>query len=77
MLTWNEPQIWTIIGVFASALFGMLGFLMTSFTRAIKTELSSLRSEMNVRFDALTGRLEHIDRDVQFLMKREFGETQP
>jgi hypothetical protein len=49
----NEPQIWTVIGVFASALLGMLGFLMTSFTRAIKTEISTLRSEMNVRFDAL------------------------
>ena len=82
MLTFNEPQIWTVIGVFATALFGMLGFVMTSIQRTIRTEIGSvrtelgseigsLRHEMGVRFDSLSGSIDHLDRDVQFLMKRE------
>lgn len=82
VLTLNEPQVWVVIGVFASALFGMFGFVTTSLTRTIRTELnavrselgseiSSLRQEMNVRFDSLSSRIDHLDRDVQFLMKRE------
>jgi hypothetical protein len=82
VLTLNEPQVWTVIGVFATALFGMLGFVMTSIQRTIRTEIASvrtelgseigyLRSEMGVRFDSLSSRIDHLDRDVQFLMKRE------
>lgn len=86
MLALNEPQIWTVIGVFATALFGMLGFVTTSLSRTIRSEISSvrkelssdissLRFEMGARFDTLSGRIDHLDRDVQFLMKREFGEN--
>lgn len=35
------------------------------------SEINSLRQEMGVRFDSLSGRIDHLDRDVQFLMKRE------
>ena len=82
MITLNEPQVWTVIGVFATGLFGMLGFLMSSIQRIIRTELGSVRTElgseigslryeMGVRFDSLSARIDHLDRDVQFLMKRE------
>lgn len=82
MLTLNEPQVWTVIGVFATALFGLLGFVTTSISRTIRTEIGSvrtelgseigsLRNEMGVRFDSLSSRIDHLDRDVQFLMKRE------
>ena len=85
MLTLNEPQVWTVIGVFATALFGMLGFVTSSISRTIRTEIGSVRSEigsvrnevgslrgeMNARFDSLSSRIDHLDRDVQFLMKRE------
>ena len=82
VITLNEPQVWTVIGVFAIALFGMLGFLMSSIQRIIRTELGSVRTElgseigslryeMGVRFDSLSARIDHLDRDVQFLMKRE------
>ena len=71
VLTLNEPQIWAVIGTFAAALFGMLGFVMTSMQRTIKTEISSLRHEMGARFDSLSGHIDHLDRDVQFLMKSE------
>ena len=78
VLTLNEPQVWTVIGVFATALFGMLGFVTSSLSRTVRTEIASvrnevgsLRGEMNARFDSLSSRIDHLDRDVQFLMKRE------
>ena len=61
----NEPQIWTIIGVLTAGLFGMLGLMSNMFLRVIRAEISGLRNEMNARFDGM-------DRDIQFLMKREF-----
>lgn len=78
----SELQVWTVIGVFATALFGMLGFLMSSLTRTIRVEITSLRTEMNARFDAVNtrfdavnNRFEHLDQDVQFLMRKEFGDN--
>ena len=71
MLTLNEPQVWTLIGIFATGLFGMLGFVMTSFQRSIKTEINAVRIELGSKIDSLSGHIEHLDRDVQFLMKRE------
>ena len=78
----NEPQVWTVIGVFATALFAMLGITVTLFSRMLKSEIGSvraeigsLRNEMNSRFDAVNAKIDHIDRDVQSLMRREFGEN--
>ena len=100
MITLDSLQVWAVIGTFAAGLFGMLGFLMTSIQRTIRTEIgavtteigsevgsvrselgsfkdefrveiASLRQEMGVRFDAVSNRIDHLDRDVQFLMKRE------
>lgn len=81
----NEPQVWTIIGVLAAALFGMITLMSTMFTRVIRSEIGrlegkfdGLRGEMNARFDAVdvkfegvNVRIDNLDRDVQFLMKRE------
>lgn len=69
--TLNEPQVWTVIGVFATALFGMLGFMMTGFIRIMKAEFAVV----NTRISGLESRIELLDRDVQFLMKREFGDN--
>lgn len=111
MITLDSLQVWAVIGTFAAGLFGMLGFIMSSVQRTIRTEIGSLRTEigsevgsvrseigsevgslrsevgslkdelrseiaslrqeMAVRFDAVANRIDHLDRDVQFLMKRE------
>lgn len=42
----NEPQVWTLIGVFAAGLFGMLTIMSTMFVRIIRTEIGGLRSEI-------------------------------
>ncbi|MFD4421218.1 hypothetical protein ACFWN7_06915 [Agromyces sp. NPDC058484] len=73
MLEVTEPQVWTLIGVFAAGLFGTLGLVTTLFVRVIRSEIGglrgeivSLRNEMNTRIDALA-------RDVQALVKHTFG----
>jgi hypothetical protein len=107
----NEPQVWTLIGVFGTAMFGLVALVLTSIRSQfaslrseIATEFRSFRSEVTVelrsargdskndiaslrtemtagfavvgsRIDSLDMRLDHLDRDVQLLMNREFGEN--
>ncbi|MGW9113426.1 hypothetical protein [Microbacterium sp. NPDC055683] len=33
MITLTEPQVWTLIGVFAAALVGVITIVMSSFSR--------------------------------------------
>jgi hypothetical protein len=96
----NEPQVWTLIGVFGTAMFGLVALVLTSMRSQfagvrseIATQIGSLRTDMAVqvgslrtemtagfavvgsRIDSLDTRLDHLDRDVQLLMSREFGEN--
>ncbi len=59
MIELNEPQIWTLIGVFAASTFGMCTLMSTMFVRmmnngfeSLRSEIGGLRTEVNVRFDA-------------------------
>ncbi|KQO40080.1 hypothetical protein ASF05_15340 [Aeromicrobium sp. Leaf245] len=49
----NEPQVWTLIGVFGTALFGMLTLMSTMFVRILRTEIGSLRTEMRTEIGSL------------------------
>jgi hypothetical protein len=69
----TEPQVWVLIGVFATAIFGMLTWQTISFNRALKTSIDSLREVMNARFDAVDSKIEALDRDVQALTRHVFG----
>ncbi|PVW04083.1 hypothetical protein DEA06_11900 [Microbacterium sp. Gd 4-13] len=62
----TEPQVWTLIGVFAAMMFGMLTIVSTLFVRVLRVEIGSLRTEM-------TSRIDNLDRDVQALVKHTFG----
>ena len=42
----NEPQVWTLIGVFAAGMFGMITVITTMFTRVVRTEIGGLRTEL-------------------------------
>jgi hypothetical protein len=46
MLNVTEPQVWTLIGVFAAGLFGMLTLMSTMFVRVVRTEIGSVRGEI-------------------------------
>ena len=70
----NEPQVWTLIGVFAASMVGVLGLVYAGFRNlsdGLRNEMSSMRSELIARMDS---RFDHLDRDVAFLMRKEFGD---
>jgi hypothetical protein len=76
----TEPQVWTLIGVFAAGLFGMITLMSTMFVRIIRTEIGSvrheigsLRSEMSAEFRGVHQRIDRLDGDVNALMKHTFG----
>ncbi len=68
----TEPQVWTLIGVFATSTFAMMGLITSMFTHVVRAEIGGLRGEMNARFDATDRRLDGLDRDVQALTRRAF-----
>ncbi|MFT4259851.1 hypothetical protein [Microbacterium sp.] len=56
----TEPQVWTLIGVFAASLFGVLTVMSTMFVRilrteigGVRTELESVRTEMRTEFQSV------------------------
>lgn len=52
----NEPQVWVLIGVFATAIFGMIGIVTTSFNRTVTTAVVGLRETMDARFETMDAR---------------------
>lgn len=69
----NDAQIWTMIGCFTALMFGMLTVVSTLFVRVVRAEIGGLRGEMNARFDAVSTRIDGLDRDMQAVVKRSFG----
>ena len=76
----TEPQVWVLIGVFTTAIFGMLTWQTISFNRALTTSIDGLRDVMDTRFGSIEGRLDRLetkvdglDRDVQALTRHVFG----
>lgn len=72
VLTLTEPQVWTLIGVFGASIFGIQGIAISSFRREMQSIRNELKSEMSSMRNELLTRMEQIDRDVQFLMRKEF-----
>ncbi len=91
VITLTEPQLWTIIGVFAATLLGTMTLLSTVLMRSISGQITSLRNEMmtgfggfanlraemNARFETVNVRLDNLDRDVQALSERVFRTDRP
>ncbi|HEU4828759.1 MAG TPA: hypothetical protein VFT04_06160 [Gemmatimonadales bacterium] len=80
----TEPQVWVLMGIFATAIFGMLGWQTASFNRNLVIVRDSLRESMDLRFAAqdskldarfgiLESKLENMDRDIQAISRHVFG----
>ncbi len=76
----TEPQIWVLIGVFAAAIFSMIGIVTTSFNRTlaasiggVRAEINGLREVMDARFEKMDAKFDQLDRDIQALSRRVFG----
>ncbi|MEO7148141.1 MAG: hypothetical protein ABIW81_03575 [Terrimesophilobacter sp.] len=80
MIELTEPQVWVLMGIFATAVFGMLGWQTASFNRNLTIVRDSLRESiesqgkiMNVKFEALEKKLGDMDRDIQAISRHVFG----
>ncbi len=69
----NEPQVWTLIGIFASALFGIMTLMSTVFVRIVRSEIGGLRTEIKSELEGLRSDIRGLDRDISALMKHTFG----
>jgi hypothetical protein len=76
----TEPQVWVLIGVFAAAIFGMMGIATTSVNRTltaslarVDTRIDGLREVMEAKFDKMDAKFDLLDRDIQALSRRVFG----
>lgn len=49
----SEPQVWTLIGVFATGMFGTLALMSTMFVRILRTEIGSVRTELRAEVGSL------------------------
>ncbi|MFT4258245.1 hypothetical protein [Microbacterium sp.] len=42
----NDPQVWTLIGVFAAAVLGGMSLMTSQFSRVIRAEISGIEGRM-------------------------------
>ncbi|MFS0883832.1 hypothetical protein [Aeromicrobium sp. 179-A 4D2 NHS] len=57
----TEPQVWTLIGVFAATVFGVLGVVSSTFTRVLRAEIGGLRGEIVAKFERVDAQFERVD----------------
>lgn len=57
----NEPQVWTLIGVFAAIMLGGMTLMTTLLTRNMNTAFAGFMSVMDAKFEAIESRFEAID----------------
>ena len=84
----NDPQIWTLIGVFSAAVLGMMTIMIMLFSRVIRAEIGGLDGRLTGAIGAmegrltgqidtldvrLTGRIDALDKEVADIATRFFG----
>ena len=57
----TEPQVWTLIGVFAAVMLGAMTLMTTLITRSTTVAIDGLRQEMIARFETVDERFEKMD----------------
>lgn len=66
----NEPQMWSLIGLLGAAILAS----PTIIVLYLRSEIGGLRREMELRFEAMDRRFDHLDRDVAAIAKVVFPE---
>ena len=69
----TEPQSWVLIGVFASAVLGMMTWQTILLNRTIDTSIRRIETKIDAKFEVVEMKLTHLDRDVQALTRHVFG----
>lgn len=53
----NDPQVWTLIGVFTAAILGGMTLMTTQLSRIIRTEVDRIDGTLSARIDRIDGTL--------------------
>ncbi|KJL22186.1 hypothetical protein RN51_02066 [Microbacterium oxydans] len=53
----DDPQVWTLIGVFTTMMLGGMTLMTMQFSRVIRAEIGGLRGELSGQLESLEGRL--------------------
>lgn len=69
----TEPQSWVLVGVFASAILGMMTWQTVLLNRTIDTSIRRVEAKLDAKFEVVETKLTHLDRDVQALTRHVFG----
>lgn len=56
----NDPQVWTLIGVFTTIMLGAMTLMTVQINRTIAASINGLRGEMIGRFDGVHGRIDGV-----------------
>jgi hypothetical protein len=77
----NEPQMWSLIGLLGAAILASPTIIVlyirseiSGLRREMGGQIGGLRREMELRFEAMDRRFDHLDRDVAAIAKVVFPE---
>ncbi|KKX97522.1 hypothetical protein [Microbacterium sp. Ag1] len=63
----DDPQVWTLIGVFAAVMLGGMTLMTTQLSRVIRAEVDRVEGTLSARTDGLHARLDRIETKVDDL----------
>jgi len=73
MVELNEPQVWTLIAVFAASMFGMLRMTSKTFADLLRAEIGGLRAEMGSEVGGLRAEMRSEIGGLRAEMRSEIG----
>ncbi|GAA1222108.1 hypothetical protein ABY45_10325 [Microbacterium maritypicum] len=69
----TEPQVWTLIGVFAAGMFGTITLISTMFLRTMQNGFDGVRTEMRNEFASVRTEFRNEFASVRTEMRSEFA----
>ncbi|WP_217583840.1 MULTISPECIES: hypothetical protein [unclassified Microbacterium] len=66
-MTVDDPQVWTLIGVFAAVMLGGMTLMTSQLSRVIRAEVDRIDGTLSARIDGLDARLGRIETKVDDL----------
>ncbi len=61
----NDPQVWTLLGIFAAVMLGGMTLMTTQLSRVIRVEVDRIDATLSARIDgldtALSARIDGLD----------------
>ncbi len=73
MLGMTEPQVWTLIGVFAAGMFGTITLISTMFLRTMQNGFDGARTEMRNEFASVRTEFRNEFASVRTEFRNEFA----